>query len=38
MTTKRKSIVSFLENQLNNMITVVDKVVILVETINFVDK
>lgn len=38
MTTKRKSIVSFLENQLNNAITVVDTVIIPVETIHVFDK
>lgn len=38
MTTKRISIVSFLENQFNNAITVVDIVVISGETIYFVDK
>lgn len=37
MTTK-KSIVNFLENQLNNAITVVDTVVLPVETIHVVDK
>lgn len=38
MANKRKSIIRFLENQLNNAISVVDTVVIPVETIHFVDK